>query len=405
MKHDIINSLDYLENFSKTQLFENILPFWKKYTIDTKYGGFLGQVNNDLSVKEDAEKGLVLNARILWTFSAVYGKYHNNDDLEIAHRAYYYITENFFDSEFGGYYWSLTFEGRPHILKKQIYAQAFVIYALVEYYKISGKQEVLNKAKDVFILMEEKSFDTVDNGYVEACNRDWSPTEDLKLSEKDMNEKKSMNTHLHVLEAYTSLYTVWKDPFLLGKLENLIRIFSHIIVDQNDHHLILFFNEKWEPKSSLISYGHDIETSWLMHEAALATKNKDLLEIIEKQIVKIAKSTLIAITNKGGLIYEEDRAGKHHEYEHEWWVQAEAVVGYLNTYILTKDKKYLEAALIVTEFIEKYVADPKDGEWYFRVDPDGKPVTSREKAGFWKCPYHNTRACLEILHRIELLKH
>jgi cellobiose epimerase len=397
--------LKYLLNFSNKQLFENILPFWKKYTIDKKYGGFLGQINNDLSVEENAEKGLVLNARILWTFSAVYGKYHKNDDLEIAHRAYYYIVEKFFDSEFGGYYWSLTFDGKPQTVKKQIYAQAFVIYALVEYFKITNNPDALNRAKDIFVLMEKKSFDTADNGYVEACNRDWSATEDLKLSEKDMNEKKSMNTHLHVLEAYTSLYTVWKDPLLKGKLENLIRIFNHIIVDQNDNHLLLFFNEKWESKSTLISYGHDIEASWLMHEAALVTGNKELIEAIEKQAVKIAESTLKGITAKGGLIYEDDRAGKHHEYEHEWWVQAEAVVGYLNTYILTREPKYLDAAFVVTKFIEKYVADSKDGEWYFRVDPDGKPVTKHEKAGFWKCPYHNTRACLEIMHRMELLKH
>lgn len=397
--------LSYLQDFSNNQLFENILPFWKKYTIDKKYGGFFGQINNDLSVEENAEKGLVLNARILWTFSAVYGKYHKNDDIEIAHRAYYYIIEKFFDAEFGGYYWSLTFDGKPYTLKKQIYAQAFVIYALVEYYKITNNIEALNKAKDIFILMEEKSFDAKDNGYVEACNRDWSPTEDLKLSEKDLNEKKSMNTHLHVLEAYTSLYSVWKDPLLKGKLENLIRIFSHIIVDQNDNHLILFFNEKWEAKSTLISYGHDIEASWLLHEAALVTGNKELIKIIEIQAVKIAESTLKAITTKGGLIYEEDRAGKHSEYEYEWWVQAEAVVGYLNTYVLTHYTKYLDAAFVVTKFIEKYVSDSKDGEWYFRVDPDGKPVTSHEKAGFWKCPYHNTRACLEIMHRIELLKH
>jgi len=395
---------EYLQNFATTQLFENILPFWKKYTIDKEYGGFYGQINNDLSIEKEAEKGLVLNARILWTFSAVYSKYHHTDDLELAHRAYYYITENFYDSEFGGYYWSLTFDGKPLITKKQVYAQVFVIYALVEYYKITNNEEVLNKAKDIFILVEENSFDSLDNGYIEACNRNWSPTEDLKLSDKDMNEKKSMNTHLHVLEAYTNLYRVWKDPLLKGKLENLIMIFSHIIVDQKDNHLILFFNEKWDPKSTIISFGHDIEASWLMHEAALVSENKELIELIEIQAIRITDSTLRGITDKGGLIHDDDRAGLHHEYEHEWWVQAEAVVGYLNTYILEKDPKYLEAAMKVALFIEKYVADMIDGEWYFRVDPEGKPIKSYEKAGLWKCPYHNTRACLEIMHRLDLIK-
>jgi cellobiose epimerase len=403
MNNQELKTLNQLHTFATTQIFENILPFWKKYTIDTKFGGFFGQINNDLSVEEKAEKGLVLNARILWTFSAVYAKYHDPKDLELAKRAYQYIIENFYDKEFGGYYWSVTYDGKPGITKKQIYAQAFVIYGFIEYYKITGIQEVLDKAREIFVLMEENSFDLRDNGYIEACNHDWSPTEDLKLSEKDMNEKKSMNTHLHILEAYTSLYSVRKDPLLKGKLENIIRIFSNIIVDQNDNHLILFFNEKWETKSSLISYGHDIEASWLMHEAALVSGNRELIDIITKQSIKIAEGTIEGLTSKGGLIYENDREHKHHEYEYEWWVQAEAVVGYLNSFVINRDPEYLGLALKVTQFIEQYVADNKDGEWFFRVDPEGNPVTSHEKAGFWKCPYHNTRACLEIMHRIDLL--
>jgi len=404
MKNQDLKILNYLHNFATTQLFENILPFWKKYTIDNKYGGFFGQINNDLSVEEKAEKGLVLNARILWTFSAVYSKYHKQEDLELAKRAYQYIIDKFTDKEFGGYFWSLTYDGKPNTTKKQIYAQAFVIYGLVEYFKITGKKEVLEKAREIFVLMEEKSFDQLNNGYFEACNRDWSPTEDLRLSEKDMNEKKSMNTHLHILEAYTALYSVWKDPVLKRKLENIIRIFSQIILDQKDNHLILFFNEKWETKASIISYGHDIEASWLMHEAAIVSGNKELIEIIAKQSIKIAEGTLEGLTSKGGMMHETDRAGKHHEYEHEWWVQAEAIVGYLNAYVINRDPKFLESTLRVTKFIEKHVADKKDGEWFFRVDPEGNAITSHEKAGFWKCPYHNTRACLEIMHRIELLR-
>ncbi|MBA7544917.1 Cellobiose 2-epimerase [subsurface metagenome] len=395
--------LEYLGEFAVEQLSKYIMPFWRKYAVDEELGGFYGHINHDMSIDHNAVKGLVLNARILWTFSAVYKKFKNKKDLDLAKRAYDYISKHFYDKDFGGYYWSLTPEGSPAETKKQIYAQAFTVYAFSEYYKITSNPEILKKAIELFRLIEEYSFDPERNGYVEACTRGWKEIGDLRLSPKDMNEKKSMNTHLHVLEAYTNLYTVWKDAFLKKQLENLIGIFVAHIVNKEDFHLELFFDEDWNSKSTLFSYGHDIEASWLLHEAALVSGNKNLIRNIEELSVRIANAAKLGIFQNKALLYEDDRAGRHSDHEFEWWAQAEAVVGFLNAYAITLNEAYIEYACSIARFIEEYVVDKKNGEWYFRVDLEGKAIASHEKAGFWKCPYHNARACLEILHRKNIL--
>ena len=404
MNQQETDKIRYFEKFALDQLENFILPFWRKYTIDNEQGGFYGQINNDMSIVKEAEKGQVLNARILWTFSAVYRQYKNAADLKLAQRAYEYVTSHFYDTSYGGYYWSLNPDGSLKDTKKQIYAQAFVIYSLAEYYKITNDPEVLNKAIELFHLIENYSFDTDKNGYIEARNREWKEMDDIRLSEKDMNVAKSMNTHLHVLEAYSNLYLIWKDPFLKQQLENLISLFTTKIIDNNDWHQILFFDDDWNSQSTLISFGHDIETSWLLHEATLISENPELIDFVSQLSIKICDAVEKGLSKKGALYYESDRAGKHYEHEIEWWAQAEGIVGYLNAFVLTNNPEYLNIAYDIAQFIETFVVDKQHGEWFFRVTENGDPILSREKAGFWKCPYHNTRMCLEILHRIHLLE-
>jgi mannobiose 2-epimerase len=394
----------WLKNFSESELYNDILPFWRNHTVDEQNGGFYGEISHSMQIVKDSPKGLILHARILWTFSAAWQLTKNETDKKLAERAYNYLCSNFFDNEFGGFFWSVTSDGKPLDTKKQIYAQAFTIYGLSEYYKITKDDNVLQKAIDLFYLIEKHAFDDVLNGYIDAYSRDWSDMGDIRLSAKDMNEKKTMNTHLHIVEAYANLYLVWKNNSLAEKLENLVRIFLDIIISSSDYHLNLFFDEKWNSKSTAISYGHDIEAGWLVHESALVHGSKELIKEVEAVVTKITDAALEGLTELGGLYHESDRAGKHVDTELEWWPQAEAMVGLINSYQVNGNSKYIDIAYQIGLFIDKYMIDKKNGEWYYRVDKNGKPIESYVKTGFWKCPYHNGRACIEIIKRVEELK-
>ncbi len=389
-----------LLQFSKQALEDTILNFWREKAVDDIYEGFLGEISLYGKVIEKAPKGLVLNARILWTFSAAYEHTKNGRDKELAERAYNYLCSNFFDSTYGGYFWSVTFDAKPHETRKQIYALAFVMYGMSQYYNISGNTEAKERAIALYYLIEDKSFDSIDNGYFEAYNQDWSEIEDMRLSSKDMNEKKTMNTHLHILEAYANLYTIWPDPALGKQLKNLIHLFLDKIISTDDNHLNLFFDEKWQLKSSAISYGHDIEAGWLVHEAALILGDKELIYEVELRVPMITDAALAGLHAAGGILHEGDRAGKHSDNEFEWWPQAEALVALLDTWEVTKQEKYIDQALKTAQFISDNFIDRENGEWFYRVGLDGRPITSYPKAGMWKCPYHNGRACLELIKRI-----
>ena len=266
-----------LSDSAYAELTSNILPFWMDRMTDKKNGGFYGRINGQAQLVENEDKGGILNARILWSFSAAYNHLGNILYKEMATRARDYALDHFFDPLNGGTFWTVDYKGKPADTKKQIYSQAFFIYALVEYYVASGDKSCLEKAISLFHLIEEKSFDTLKNGYLEAFSRDWKLLEDLRLSDKDDNEKKTTNTHLHILEAYTSLYKVWKDKELAGKLRNLTNIFVDKIIDRKSNHLNLFFDEDWVSKSHLISYGHDIEASWLVYEAAEVLEDQRII--------------------------------------------------------------------------------------------------------------------------------
>jgi len=401
---DFNKKIDWLKNFAVNELTADILPFWRSKTVDEKEGGFYGEITHTIHVVDEAPKGLILHARILWTFSAAYQYTKNPIDKTMAQRAYDFLSTHFYDAQFGGYFWSVSAQGKPFDTKKQIYAQAFTIYGLSEYYKISKDEAVLQKAIDIFNLIEKHAFDNELNGYIDAYARDWSEMGDIRLSVKDMNEKKTMNTHLHIVEAYANLYTVWKDEKLAEKLENLVRIFLEIIVSSADNHLNLFFDENWNSKSTAISYGHDIEAGWLIHESALIHGSEELIREVELVVPKITDAALEGLSEIGGLYHESDRAGKHIDNELEWWPQAEALVGLMNTYQITKDEKYIDIAYKIGLFTQKYMIDKVHGEWHYRVNSNGKPIETYVKAGFWKCPYHNGRACLELIKRIVELK-
>ena len=392
-------SLIQLKSEVHNELIQNILPFWSGRMIDEENGGFYGRINGNGRIISDAGKGGILNARILWTFSSAYLQEKNPLYLEMANRAKEYILNNFFDPEFGGTFWCLSNEGNPVDTKKQIYSQAFFIYAFTEHYKATGEESSLKTAIGLFRIIEKQSFDTELNGYFEAYSRDWILLEDLRLSEKDANEKKTMNTHLHILEAYTNLFHVWKDDLLKTQLHNLIVIFIEKIVNQQTRHLDLFFDENWKSRSEIVSYGHDIEASWLIDEAARSLGDPELLSKVQNICIGIANAACEGSQPDGSLYYELDNAKGHLDKDRHWWVQAEAVVGFMNACELTEDPEWLNRALKCWNFISEKLVDRVNGEWFWSVSDTGIQNLSGDKAGFWKCPYHNSRMCLEVNKR------
>ena len=386
-----------LQNEVQWELENNILPFWMNRMIDSEYGGFHGQITGNNQRVVHAPKGAILNARILWTFSAAYRLLRKPKYLETATRAKRYLIDKFYDQEFEGIYWELDYTGQPVQTKKQIYALGFAIYGLSEYNRATGDKETLDYAIRLFKAIEQYSFDPEKNGYMEAFTKDWKLIEDMRLSDKDENEKKTMNTHLHILEPYTNLYRVWKDARLERQLYNLIGLFTEKILDKDTSHLQLFFDNDWQSKYPVVSYGHDIEASWLLHEAARVLGDAGLIAEIEPVVKKIAAAASEGLTSDGGMIYEKNLTTGHIDGDYHWWVQAETVVGYYNLFRYFGDRGALQHSIDCWEFIKRHLTDDVHGEWFWSLRADGSLNRDDDKAGFWKCPYHNGRMCIELL--------
>lgn len=382
---------------------ENILAYWMRYAVDDVQGGFVGRIDHNGTVHREAPKGSVLNSRILWSFSAAYNLTTKKEYRLMAERAFHSITDFFLDKEYGGVYWTVDHKGWPLDSKKQIYALSFAIYGLSEYYLASEDE----KAKAVSIQLYQDiiahSYDKEYGGYIEALTREWKEIPDLRLSAKDANERKSMNTHLHVLEGFANLYRIWPDEGLKEKIRELVELFLHYIISDKSNHLVLFFDDEWNAKSNLVSYGHDIEAAWLIQEAAERIHDDVLLERVKRRSALIAGAAAKGLDEDGGLWYEYDADEKQLVREKHWWPQAEAMVGFFNTWRNTGEKNWLERSLRSWYFVKRYIQDRDHGEWVWGVKEDYSPMTGEDKVGLWKCPYHNSRACMEIIRRISAL--
>ena len=416
--------LDVLEN--------NILRFWLDKMQDKENGGFYGQMTGEGELVKTADKGGILNARILWSFSAAYRVLRKPEYLEAATRAKEYIIEHFIDEEFGGTYWSLDYKGNPKDTKKQFYAIGFMIYGFSEYARATGDHEALEYAIQLYECIEEHSLDKQYNGYIEACTREWGEIADMRLSELDANFPKSQNTHLHIIEPYTNLFRALKeldaienatndyglkpyvgqfttvnisvDPDIVIRLEaslrNLIHIFTDKILNPQTHHLDLFFDMDWKREAgALESYGHDIECSWLLHEAALVLGDDIVLKKVEPIVQMVAKASEKGLNEDGSMVHEANLDTGYVDTDRHWWVQAENVVGWINIYQYFGDEDALQKALNGWQYIKNNLIDREGGEWWWSRDPQRNINRKDDKAGFWKCPYHNSRMCLEILER------
>ena len=380
---------------SAQQLLEqNILPYWWQQMRDPK-GGFYGRRDGYDLLHTDAERGAVMNARLLWAFSAAYRVLHKPEYLQAADWAKQYIEAHFLDPEFGGCYWSVTADGEPLDTNKQTYAQGFMIYAFSEYARATGDKQALQHAIRLFDTIEHYAFDASHVGYIEALTRDWQPIADMRLSDKDENAVFTMNTHLHLLEPYTNLYRIWPDKQLRQRLLALIGIFTNRLYNPVTHHVDCFFDANWQSKRNIASYGHDIEAAWLMNEAASVLNEHAPFNFHLSLVTSnIAKASLEGLQPDGSLIHENKSA------EREWWVECEAVIGFIDQWQLSGDNKWLNRATQVWNYIITHLVDPINGEFYWAVLPDGTPDRTNDKAGFWKCPYHNSRLCLELIERL-----
>ena len=396
-------ALKLLAGQVEDHLFGHILPFWCGPALDPVNGGWMGWLANDLQPDRSQPKGLIVNCRILWAFSAVHHARPEAIYREMAARAFNFVMTKFWDLEHGGAYWRLDDTARVVLDdSKKIYGQAFYIYALTEFHRTFGGHAALPRAIELFELIERHAHDQHHGGYVEVCRRDWSEAgPEARLSDKDLNEKKSMNNHLHVLEAYTNLYRVWPEPRVAVRLRELIDIFLTRILDQRTGHLHHFFDLEWSVRSDTYTFGHDIEATWLLCEAAEVLGDAALLAQVRSAALHMAEITLQeGLTGDGGLVYE-GRGGAILDAGCECWPQAEALVGFLNAFELSGgNPRFALAAHGTWKYIQRHLVDRAHGEWFWRINPDGQVDPKLPKVSEWKGPYHATRACLETMRRL-----
>lgn len=381
----------------------NILPFWMKHAPNPANGAFYGYVDAKLRPDPSKPRGSLLTARILWTFSAAYRRFGEAAYREMADRAYWDLEKNFRDREHGGYFWLINPDGRPKDPRKQVYGQAFAIYALSEYHRATGNTEAREAAIALYRLVDQHTHDPVNGGYFDVAERDWSGAgkgaKNL-LSSSRLNAAKSQNSHLHVLEAFTNLMRIWPDDGLRVRQRELIEVLMDKVVDSRGH-LIEFMDAAWRPVGKNgASYGHDIEFTWLLHEAATVLGDPPLLARVQAKALAMAKVTAEEGLDKDGSLCYAGEAKGITNFNKEWWPQAEAAVGFFNAWQLSGDPRWLERSRRTWDFIQAKVVDRVNGDWYSSLDRQGRPQR-RPRIATWICPYHSSRSCLELIERVE----
>ncbi len=413
-----MNNKKQLTQFAEkchNELVKNILPFWIEHGYDKKNSSFIGETDLEGNPIENAQLSGVLMARSLWTYAAAGRFFDNVEYKNMAYKAFQYLETYFYDQQYNGYYMMIDSKGNPVDTQKHSYIQAFVLYSICEFYLMEPNEDILKKIVKLHNLIEEKTRDKSGNpGYLENFSREWTISESNRMA--DGNEPKSMNTHLHILESYTQLHRVLNNKESGRCLEDLIHIFLDFIINPKGHFRLFFNNDFTEADGSkgICSFGHDIEGVWLLREAALVLNDKKLLQTVTSKTLRIADAVLINGMDKNrGIFLESTRYGSNIRTNKHWWPQAEAVVGFLDAYEAGGKEIYLKTALDTWDFIEEFVVDKKNGEWFAKVNRLGIPylVESNDdpspyyrndrKIDPWKCPYHNSRACLEVIKRVE----
>ena len=380
----------------------SILDWWMEHMINKETGFFYGEISDANIPDANAPVGLVLQSRLLWTFSAAYKHTQNKVYLSFAHLAYNQLDTQFYDKQYGGMFWSVHPNGIPASTKKQAYGIAFAIYGLSAYYEAAKNQSALDRASELYNCLEKHFYDPVYGGYIECLGEDFSVIEDVRLSDKDQNAIKSMNTHLHVIEAYAKLYTVLPRQDLKQSVIQLLDIFEQHIIDASTCQQKLFFENNWTSTASVVSFGHDIEAAWLLQEAAVIINDALRIGKFTRFAQGMAGQVAVSLSPEGAVYNDYHTHTKVLDKGIDWWPQAEAMVGFLNAFENSGNTIYLQQSLKSWSVVKNHFKDARFGEWHWGYHPSGNLIV-REKAGFWKCPYHNSRACIEVANRISHL--
>lgn len=384
----------------ETELTQNILPYWIQHAVDRDQDGFYGVVSDEAGPDPRAEKSGILNARILWTFSTAYQRYGEERYRFMAQRAYHYMKHYFWDDETGGVFWMLDCTGKPQQAEKHLYVQSFALYGLTAYHQAMNDEESSHWAIRLFEWMERHGRDETHGGYIEAFSRKGEEKTNQLLGGPQAAPK-SMNTHLHVLEAYTNLYRIYPVDRVKDALEALLHVMKNQVLHPEEPRFQLFFDESWRPLSTAVSFGHDIEGSWLLSEAADVLGDLELKRDIEAVSVRMAENVYKKGRDCDGSVLNEADGDEVTKANKVWWVQAEAVVGFYHAYQLSGEPHFQEAAAGVWRFICDYMIDEERGEWHRERDRDRNLPSRAAKVDPWKCPYHNGRACLEMIERLK----
>jgi cellobiose epimerase len=376
---------------------KEILHYWMQFALDPVFGGFFGKIDNNNRVYPEAPRGIALNSRIFWAFSAAFNRCQDKGFLVFSERAYEYIKFFFIDPVYGGVYWTVDHRGHKLDSSKRTSAQASCISALSEYYKAIKQEELLEYAVAMYRLVESHAFDQKRKGYFEGVPENWSAGYQA-TSERLERYSKTLKTHLSLLEAYTNLFSVWKNAGLRNQIENLLEVFAHHFVDDKTHHLCSAFDEEWNSQSESISFGDEIEAAWILLQAAEAIKHKGWTITMKSLAIRIAEAVSEGLDVHGGL-YHKAEANKF-VMERHWSAQAEAMVGFYNAYQICCEERWLNKSLASWEFIKNFIKDSVNGEWFDAVDENLVIIAGNDKAGLWKSPYHNARACIELIRRM-----
>jgi mannobiose 2-epimerase len=394
------NLLTEYHNRIEADLRGNILPFWMNRALDHENGGYYGAISNDLSVDNNVPRSGVVAARILWTFSAAFQAYADPAYLAAARHAYAYLTGPLSDAQYGGVYWLVDRAGKAVNDRKHTYAQAFAIYGLSEYFHATGEPQALALAQQIFHKIEATSFDPLNGGNIECLNREWGELADMRLSAKEPDCRKSMNTLLHLMEAYTNLLRAWPDPLLKTRLSGLIGDFLDHVIDARSGHFRLYFDDTWNSLEPVVSFGHDIEGSWLLVEAAEVLGDHALLARARRASIHMASAVYAEGRDSDGSVLYEGDFSDPRSFQKQWWVNCEGMVGFYTAFQLSGEEKFVHAALQCWDFIDAHHIDRVHGDWFKVLDRQGQPLPGQVKVGPWECPYHHARACLEMLKKI-----